>query len=272
MSLRETIIMTLDLRVLVEKSLHEPLTIRDIEQLSVSSRCALIKRIVDKSRSKKTVGSFRPANDSLQALNSAFNISSGFHDWQRRKRQQLITKITDRDNRHILTAYRNWPKLSNSAKQFVLKQSVTLHRDVYVEGLSEKLPYSHIFQEGALRHTREGIILTYGSFSGNLKTGLSKITQYLHCGELLKDAKEAFNTGHHEGSHLIQHHFAVAFHRNQIPHSHPLFLEASYFHSVDRHKAHIPSSYGDVYKGQPNEVFAHWEGEKISTAIDSLAL
>ena len=59
-----------------------------------------------------------------------------------------------------------------------------------------------------------------------MKTGDGLITQYTHAGEILTNAREAFDTAHHEGTHLVQ----------------------------------------------PHEVFAHWEGEKISAAIEALAM
>lgn len=263
---------TVDLRLLAERAIFEPLNSSDVEKLSTSSKCALIRKILKKhSQDQNTVSVLNPAEKSIVTLNNTFNISAFFHDWQRQKRQSLIAEFTKKENRPILTAFRNWKKISNETKQYALRQSVGLHRSIYVSGLTEKYNYNVIFKEGALRRNKDGIGIVFGSFSGELKTGKSQITQYLYCGELLQDAKEAFNTAHHEATHLVQHHLAVAFHRNSIQPNHPLYNEAEYFHSIDRQAAIVPSTFTEEYKSQPNEVFAHWEGDKISTALDALS-
>ena len=91
-------------------------------------------------------------------------------------------------------------------------------------------------------------------------------------GRMLSSPFEAFTTAHHEATHLIQHHLAVAFNRNSLSLSHPLHSEALYFREVDRHKAIIPSTNYFAYNAQPYEVLAEWEGTKIASAIQSLAL
>ena len=261
-----------DLDGLVEKSLIEHLELNEVQDMSSSSKCALIKRITERRKLQRNISSVDTALASIRTLNATFNITSGFHEWQRRRRQSLIAEITKPSNRPILTAYRMWDSLTVNAKKCVLKRSVKLHRDIYLNGMFERLPFKHEFREGAFRRIQGELVLTFGNFSGDIRTGRSTITQFLQHGELLKDPKEAFNTAHHEATHLIQHHFSVAMFRNQISASHPLFNEASYFFSVDRHKAYIPSAYQSAYKSQPIEIFADWEGEKISDAIKSLAL
>lgn len=261
----------IDLRVLSERALYEPMTVDDISSLSLSSRCALIRKILEERAKNPPILPYA-SDASLVSLSKTFNISTGFHDWQRRKRQILIHDFTLEENAHILTAYRNWEYIPIEEKQSALRESVRLHQKCYVEGLCEKLPYTHEFAEGALRASREGVVLIFGGFSGNLKTGHGRITQYSYYGELIRNPKEAFNTAHHEATHLVHHHFAVAFHRHQIPPSHPFYAEAEYFHEIDRHKAYVPSVYTIPYSAQPHEVFANWEGEKISAALEALAL
>ncbi len=263
---------TVDLREVFAKSFAEPLLTEDIGSLSTSSKCALIRRILEARRAENPYPAFDTSKMSLLSLSKAFEISTDFHEWQRKRRQIFIRELTSNENKPVLTAYRNWNKISTDAKKFALRQSVRLQRKSYVEGLSEKLPYNHDFQEGAIRSNGSVVTLVFGGFSGDLKTGRGRITQYSHHGELIHDALEAFNTAHHEGTHLIQHHLSVAFHRKQIAPSHPLYHDAEYFHSVDTHRAYIPSSLGECYKVQPNEVLADWEGNKISAAIAALAL
>lgn len=261
-----------DLRGCLEKALLEPMDLEEIRALSLSTRCALIKRMIDAASASDKLKSKEMSAISLMRLSKAFEISEGFHDWQRRKRQTFVKALTLKPNRPILAGFRNWSKLSTDSKKFVLRKSVRLHRRIYVEGVTERLPYNHDFQEGAVKRTGNKLTLVFGNFSGDLKSGHSRITQYMHHGEMVKDASEAFDTAHHEGTHLIQHHLSVAFHRNQIPPSHPIYAEAAYFNAIDRHKAYVPSSSFDAYRAQPHEVFAHWEGDKISSAIEALAM
>lgn len=261
-----------DLRDYLAKALSEPIELADIDALSLSSRCALIKRMIEAGKKADKPDVTGMSELSLLRLSRAFEISEGFHDWQRKKRQTLIKSLTLKPNRPILAGYRNWDRLSSDSKKFVLRKSVRLHRRIYAEGVVEKLPYNHDFKEGAIQRHGTTLSLVFGNFSGDLRTGQGRITQYTHLGEVLRSAREAFDTAHHEGTHLIQHHLSVAFHRNQIPPSHPLYTEARYFNAVDRHKAYVPSSRADAYRAQPHEVFAHWEGEKIASAIEALAM
>ncbi len=264
--------MKLDLRTLAERSVFEPLSFDEVQSISTSSKCALIRKIIKRREESQNPVLGDPSVASLLTLNRAFNISSGFYEWQRSRRQRLISQFMRPRNRHILTCYRNWDRLSVETRQYILRKSVNLHKDIYIDGLTEKLPYSYVFKEGAYRRTKGGLVLLFGTFSGDLNTGSSIITQYLQHGELIKNAREAFCTAHHEATHLVQHHLSMMYHKNEIPLSHPLYQEASYFHSIDRHQANIPSHITDAYNAQPNEGLAEWEGTKISNAIESLAL
>ncbi len=261
-----------DLKVCLQKALVEPMDLEEIQALSLSTRCALIRKMIDSSRNPNKLEIQGMSSISLVRLSKAFEISEAFHEWQRRKRKTFIKALTLKPNRPILAGFRNWGKLSADSKKFILIKSVRLHRRIYVEGVTERLPYNHDFQEGAIKMQGKKLILVFGKFSADLKGSHSRITQYMQYGELVKNASEAFNTAHHEGTHLIQHHLSVAFHRNQISPSHPIYIEAAYFNAIDRHKAYVPSSHSDAYRAQPHEVFAHWEGDKISSAIKALAM
>lgn len=261
-----------DLRDYLAKALSQPIELAEIDALSLSSRCALIKRMIEAGNQSGKPDVTGMSEVSLLRLSKAFEISEGFHEWQRRKRQTFIKALTLKPNRPILAGFRNWERLSIDSKKFVLRKSVRLHRKIYVEGVTERLPYNHDFQEGAIKRNGRKLTLVFGNFSGDLRTGHSRITQYTLHGEMVKSASEAFDTAHHEGTHLIQHHLSVAFHRKQIPPSHPLHTEAAYFNAVDRHRAYVPSSRTDAYRAQPHEVFSHWEGEKIASAIEALAM
>lgn len=261
-----------DLRDYLAKALSQPIEIDEIGALSLSSRCALIRRMIEAGKQPAKPDVTGMSEVSLLRLSKAFEISEGFHEWQRKKRQTFIKALTLKPNRPILAGFRNWDRISSDSKKFVLRKSVRLHRRIYVEGVTERLPYNHDFKEGAIQRNGTTLSLVFGNFSGDLKTGHGRITQYTHLGEMLRSAREAFDTAHHEGTHLVQHHLSVAFHRRQIPPSHPLHTEAAYFNAVDRHRAYVPSSRTDAYRAQPHEVFAHWEGEKISAAIEALAM
>lgn len=261
----------IDLNEYVLKALSEPINLEDIEELSLSTRCAIIKRILSTPLSERKFSS-KISDASLIKLCKTFEISEAFHDWQRKRRQVFATKLVQKENRDILFSFKNWDKTGLQDKKQALRKSVRLHRHVYVEGITERLPYNHDFKENPFRMRNGKLTFVFGNFSGDLKTGRGQITQYLMCGEIIRDPLDAFDTAHHEGTHLIQHHLSVAFHRNQIPPSHPIHNESAYFNAVDRHKAYVPSSKQDAYRAQPHEVFAHWEGAKISQLIESLAL
>ncbi len=257
----------LDLREVLERARTGTIEIEDIHTLSLSSRCALIRRMIDADNGVSN----RTSATSLLRLSKTFEISEDFHEWQRQRRQSLIRATTKLENLSILDGFRNWHSISLDDKKSALKQSVRLHRDTYVQGLTEKLPFNHEFLEGGLSQKGKNLTLIFGSFSGDLKTGHCRIRQYQLYGELQRNPLEAFTTAHHEATHLIQHHLSVAFHKNQISPSHPLYQEAAYFHAIDTHKAYIPSAYAEAYAAQPNEVFAEGEGSKISSAIQALA-
>ncbi len=262
---------SVDLRQVLERAIHGPLETSDILRLSLSSRCSLIEKLInsDELAIPKRIRSI--SKESLLRLSKSFDFSEEFHDWQRRKRQLLIQALMSKQGNPILSGYRNWDKISQGCKEWILRASARLHRDVYTEGIVEKLPYEHVFEEGAYRQSKGVLTLTFGIFSGSLSSGEGKITQFKHRGELPLDVKECFDTAHHEMTHAIQHHLAYAFSRNQLAPSHPLYSAAAYFYSIDKRKAYIPSSYQEAYDAQPTEIFANWEGEKISSAIHALA-
>lgn len=261
-----------DLGACLEKALQESISVDDISALSLSSRCALIRKILDANKNPRYSFKKSVTRTSLIRLSEAFEISDRFKDWQNQKRRILINKLKERKNKYILTGFKNWQTIPDSRKQFVLRQSVLLHRNTYVDGIVEALPFTHDFKHGAFRQCGTKISIIFGSFSGDLKTGHGRLTQYTLFGQIENEPLEAFDTAHHEATHLIQHHLSYAFQKNRITASHPLLSAAQYFNSVDRHKAYIPSSENKAYHAQPLEIFAHSEGTKISNAIETLAL
>lgn len=262
----------IDLRRELERAIQGPLDSADIAQLSISSRCELIRRLLNSDKGKVSPSVEQTSNESLRRLSHSFDFSEDFHEWQRRRRQIFAKQlVSTRQGNSVLTAFRNWDDISQRCKEWTLRSSVKMHRDIYVEGVTEKLPYKYIFQEGAKRISRGKLTYVFGLFSGSVTQPESKITQFTEDGVLPLNVTDCFETAHHEMTHAIQHHLAFAFSRNQICPSHPLYNDAAYFYAVDKRKAYIPSSEGAAYSEQPLEVFANWEGRKISSMIASLA-
>lgn len=261
-----------DLTNLYEKAMWEPLTRSEIGELSVSSRCALIRKMLDtKFGSVKGEDVYGMVKLSLERLSSCFEISADFHKWQNQRRKLFTSRLLRDENSSILEGFADWTHLTLPEKQTVLKDSVQLHVDAYLKGVLPILPYSYEFKEGGVRKSSKGLSYIFGGFSGNVQTGEARIVQYMLDGRLPVTAKEAFDTAHHETTHLIQHHLAVAYHRHQISMADPLYKDAAYFHAVDVRKSHIPVSEGDAYSSQPHEVLANWEGGSISAIMESLA-
>lgn len=266
-----------DLRLLVEKSLREPLRLEDIEGLSISSRCELLARLLEKENKRPASHLYAPVESttlkSIFTLNSNFEISEAFHGWQKKKRLRLVSEFKRRSNRPILVAYKNWSRITDATKQYALRASVALHRNVYMDGMFDRLPYRYIFKVGACRRVGADVILNIGGFEGEVRTSHAQINQYTDHPRFYDSAEEAFDTAHHEGTHLVQFHFALAYHRNQVPMAHPFFKEAAYFHSIDRRRAYVSSRTSQsAHWSQPYEVLARWEAAKISRAVKGLAL
>ena len=264
---------TVNIQEAYERALWEPLDLDEIREMSVSTRCALIRKVLDAQNDnvkRETV--YGMSLTSLERLGKSFEISEGFHEWQRNKRRVLVNALTRPENTDILDVYKNWDNSSVVEQQAVLKKSALLHAKVYAQGICELLPYQHVFKEGAIRQTLNGIGIVFGGFNGDITTGKSEIVQYTDYGRMLESPFEAFVTAHHETTHLIQHHLAFSINRNSISRAHPLYNEALYFREIDRHKAVIPSANFSAYSAQPYEVLAEWEGAKIASSIQSLAL
>ena len=94
-----------DLRDYLEKALSKPIEIDEIGALSLSSRCALIRRIIEAGNKTTKPDVTGMSEVSLLRLSKAFEISEGFHEWQRKKRQTFIKSLTLKPNRPILAGF-----------------------------------------------------------------------------------------------------------------------------------------------------------------------
>ncbi|GEM_PF-1947076 len=254
----------------LEDILDDRLEIEKLKSLGLTTRCKMIRKILS-ARTTNPIPSAIAASALTKIFNS-FEISEEFYDWQREKRHLFVTALMDKNNRLILESYRNWNKISPTIQKQAIKKATRIHRDIYVDGVCQPLPYSVNFEERAIRRTGLNLSIVFGRFNGNIETGEGTITQYMEHGHLLHNAREAFDTTHHETTHLIQHHLSVAFQRGGIKSSHPLRREAACFHEIDRHHVYVSSKETVTYLSQPHEVLAHQEGHKISLAIEALAL
>lgn len=266
----------IDIRAAYERALWEPLDFDEIKDMSVSTRCALIKKVLEaQSNGTNHENVFGMSRISLERLAKSFDITEEFHDWQSRKRRVFTHELTANDNetgKLILDSFRNWDSISVEQQQTAVVESAKLHAASYAEGVCEPIPYDYVFKDGAFRRSSKGVTLVLGGFCGDVVTGRANITQYMQHGMMPNDPLDAFTTAHHETTHLLQHFLACASYRNMITPAHPLHREALYFREVDRHKANIPSSSFAAYRAQPYEVLAELEGSKIASTIQALAL
>lgn len=268
---RSLLTKTIDLRQELARALQEPLDGITIQEMSLSSRCALIRRVLD-AKYKAPVQEADMGAISLRRLGNSFEISDSFHEWQDTRRDRLRAALKTKEAASVLDTFRHWARSDINIRKQALWRAASIHQRVYMEGIYERLPLSMRFKEGGVLRSKYGLTLVFASFSGDLRSGQGRITHYMHDGGMLSDARDAFNSNHHEVTHFLHHHLAVAYHRNHLDHSHPLYHEAKYFHALQVRGATIPAERYQAYLAQPHEAFAHQEGDKISAMIESLAM
>lgn len=266
----------LDIKSFVGASFVEPIRYEDIASLSLSSRCSLIREILLAREAVRgrvnSSDSFDASRLSLLNLSKAFEVSSAYYEWEDRRLSSFKKALKEKRNSPILTAYKRWANISVEMQKTALRKSVRLQRNVFAEGFVERLPYRHLFKEGARRQQGYSRVLIFGGFRGNIKTGSSELVQYTENGRVLLDPKGAFDTAHHEGAHLMQHHLSYAFHKKQISPCHPLFSDAAYFNALDVRGAYLSTEFGECYDAQPVEVLANWQGRAMADIIEELSL
>ncbi|MEM7650943.1 MAG: hypothetical protein AAF204_02530 [Pseudomonadota bacterium] len=262
----------IDAREVFEKAATNPLETKDLESMSLHTRCKIIRNVVDVVSTSMQASASIVARTNLQRLSKSFPVSDAYYQWQDRGLNSFISTLRSRDNKALLDNLRSWDSLPQHLQENSLVQSCKLHQRSYMTGISDTLRVDHEFKDIPFRISsttgKRSIIL--GLFKGNLRARKATITQNNNPTFDFTNAEFALDTAHHEMTHAIHFSLALAFSNRTIRQDHPLYKEAEYFHAINRYDAIVPSNITGPYEAQTHEHLAETQGNSLSRAIMEL--